>query len=126
MFGMVRLGTNDLERAKGFYDDLFAAIGIARHPSNDSLAVWGTPGQPIFVIGPPFDGEAATSGNGTMISLLVDERAKIDRAHATALALGGKDEGAPGLRGDPAHDFYAAYLRDLDGNKLCFYARGAA
>mgnify|MGYP003519930226 CR=1 FL=1 len=71
----------------------------------------------------PFDKKAATVGNGTMIALAVESRAKVDEMHARAMALGAKDEGKPGLRGDEGPQaFYGAYFRDLDGNKLnCCY-----
>jgi predicted lactoylglutathione lyase len=69
----------------------------------------------------PFDGKPATVGNGVMAALAAKDRAQVDRVHALALSLGGKDEGKPGLRGDT---FYGAYFRDLDGNKLAVYHIG--
>jgi catechol 2,3-dioxygenase-like lactoylglutathione lyase family enzyme len=126
MIGIARLGTNDLERARKFYDEIFAIAGFEVLMANEKAIVWGKAGEPMFCIGKPFNGEPATAGNGTMIGLPVKERAMVDAIHAKALALGGKDEGAPGLRGDPAMGFYAAYLRDLDGNKLVFSCRGGA
>ena len=126
MIGIARLGTNDLERARKFYDELFAIAGIELLMANEKAVVWGKMGDPLFAIGKPFNGEAASVGNGTMIGMPVSDRAKVDAIHAKALALGGQDEGAPGFRGDPAMNFYAAYLRDLDGNKLVFSCRGAA
>ena len=71
--------------------------------------------SPAVSIAKPFDGEPATVGNGVMIALVMDSRDKVDAVHARALELGGTDEGAPGQRGE---QFYAAYFRDLDGNKL--------
>jgi catechol 2,3-dioxygenase-like lactoylglutathione lyase family enzyme len=126
MISIARLGTNDLERAGAFYDEVFAIAGIGRLMGNEKAIVWGNAGEPMFCIGKPFDGEAATVGNGVMIGLPVKERAMVDAIHAKVMALGGKDEGAPGTRGDPAMNFYAAYLRDLDGNKLVFSCRGGA
>lgn len=126
MIGIARLGTNDLDRARKFYDEIFAIAGFGLLMTNEKSCVWGKAGEPLFAIGKPYDGEPATVGNGVMVGMPVTERAMVDAIHAKALELGGKDEGAPGLRGDPAMGFYAAYLRDLDGNKLVFSCRGAA
>ncbi len=121
MIGYVTLGTNDLDRAAAFYDALFAEIGGTRHMEEAGRYVaWGvSPTAPGIGITVPFDGNKATVGNGTMVALIVDAPDKVDRLHAKALALGGKDEGAPGQR---FPGFYAAYFRDLDGNKFnAFY-----
>jgi len=116
MIGYITLGTNDLARAAGFYDELFAEIGAKRMMESDRFIAWSVaPDKPGFGVTRPYDGKAATVGNGTMIALIVDTPARVDALHAKALALGGKDEGAPGSRGE---GFYAAYFRDLDGNKL--------
>ena len=110
------LGTNDLERAGQFYDALLAPMGANRVMQLPRLIGWGTtPGTPMFAIIKPFDGEPATVGNGVMVALHIADTAQIDALHARVLALGGKDEGAPGLRGGT---FYAGYFRDLDGNKV--------
>ena len=120
MIGYITLGTNDLERAGKYYDALFADLGAKRAMVNERLISWSTgAGSPMFAVIKPFDGKSATAGNGTMISLFVDSTAKVDRLHAQAIALGGKDEGAPGPRGDGG--FYGGYFRDLDGNKLVFF-----
>ncbi len=129
MIGYANVGTNDLARATAFYDALFATIGVARLMEFPTGAVaygasWTTP---MIAVGPPHNGERATPGNGTMIALVMDERAKVDALHATALALGGTDEGAPGVRGDEGPQaFYGAYFRDLDGNKFCAFRVGPA
>lgn len=75
--------------------------------------------RPLFVLGAPFDGMAASPGNGQMVALLAPDRATVDRCHALALAHGGRCEGPPGLRPHYHADFYGAYMRDPDGNKLC-------
>ena len=117
MIGYVTLGTNDLERAAGFYDALLAEIGAGRFMENETFVAWAvSPGAPGLSVTRPFDGNAATVGNGVMVALAVDSTEKVDRLHARALELGGSDEGAPGPRGEDG--FYAAYFRDLDGNKL--------
>lgn len=121
MIGYVTLGTNNLERACAFYDALLGEIGAKRMMSSDRLVVWSVgPGVPSLGVIKPFDGEPATSGNGTMVALVVDSPARVDALHAKALALGGTDEGAPGER---LAAFYLGYFRDLDGNKLNFFCR---
>jgi catechol 2,3-dioxygenase-like lactoylglutathione lyase family enzyme len=75
--------------------------------------------RPLFLIGLPFDGRPADAGNGQMIALLASTRAMVDRCHALALEHGGTSEGAPGLRPQYHANYYGAYFRDPDGNKLC-------
>ena len=127
MIGYTLVGSNDLPKAKAFYDDLFGAIGVGRLMEfpNGGCA-WGTDwSKPMFGVGNPYDGQPASFGNGTMIALVVDERAKVDALHAKAMALGGADEGAPGVRGDEGPQaFYGAYFRDPDGNKLAAFVMG--
>ena len=116
MIGYITVGTNDLPRATAFYDELFAVIGAKRLMEFDRGLAWGVAmDKPGFGVMKPFNGDAATVGNGQMVALVVDQRAKVDALHAKALALGGCCEGPPGERGP---GFYAAYFRDLDGNKL--------
>jgi predicted lactoylglutathione lyase len=128
MIGYTLVGTNDLDRAKRFYDALFGEIGVPRMMEMESMCAWGASmDRPAFGVTRPYDGKAATVGNGTMIALVVDSRDKVDRLHAMAIGLGGKDEGAPGVRGEEgAQAFYAGYFRDLDGNKLCAFRIGPA
>lgn len=123
MIGYVTLGTNDLARATAFYDALLGSIGAKRIMESERFIAWAVaPGQPALSVFIPYDGEPATVGNGVMIALVVDSRAKVDALHAKALELGGQDEGAVGPRGDT---FYAGYFRDLDGNKLNVFCMGA-
>jgi catechol 2,3-dioxygenase-like lactoylglutathione lyase family enzyme len=123
MIGYVTLGTNDLERARAFYDTLLAEIGIKRIMEfGERGTAWGTAmAKPALGIMTPYDKRPATAGNGTMVAIVVDSKDKVNRLHAKALALGGKDEGAAGPRGD---GFYAGYFRDLDGNKLNVFCIG--
>ena len=122
MIGYVTVGTNDIDRAATFYDQLFAVIGGERLMETANYIMWGTsPTSPAFSVIRPYDGKAATVGNGVMVAFLVDSAAKVDALHKKAMTLGGKDEGAPGQRGE---GFYAAYFRDLDGNKLNAYYTG--
>ena len=117
MIGYVTLGTNDIERAAVFYDALFADLGAGRFMEMDGFIAWAvSPGTPAVAVIHPADGNPATVGNGVMVALLVDTPEKVDAIHKHALELGGKDEGAPGPRGDGG--FYGGYFRDLDGNKL--------
>jgi catechol 2,3-dioxygenase-like lactoylglutathione lyase family enzyme len=130
MLGYTTIGTNDIDRARAFYDAVLGEIGARRvmeFPEN-GFTLYGTGGRsPGLAVTRPYDGEPAQPGNGAMPAISVDAREKVDRVHARALALGGSDEGAPGLRtpeGDRA--FYGAYFRDPDGNKLCVFCIGAA
>ena len=116
MIGYVTLGTNDLPRAAAFYDALLAEIGAKRLLELPRGFMWGVSwDKPSLGVLTPFDGQPATVGNGVMVAFVVDSIEKVDRVHAKALALGGKDEGPAGPRGE---GFYGGYFRDLDGNKL--------
>jgi catechol 2,3-dioxygenase-like lactoylglutathione lyase family enzyme len=129
MIGYVMFGTNDLAKASAFYDSTLQSVGIGRLMEFPTGAIaWGTAwAQPMVAIGAPYDGAPASSGNGAMIALTLDSRAKVDALHAAAMAAGAADEGAPGVRGaEGPQAFYGAYFRDLDGNKLCAFCVGAA
>ena len=116
MIGYVTLGTNNLKEAAAFYDELLAEIGAKRGMEGDNFVAWSTrPDGAWLSVITPFDGKPATVGNGVMVALAMDSTEKVDSLHAKALQLGGTDEGAPGIRFE---NFYAAYFRDLDGNKL--------
>jgi catechol 2,3-dioxygenase-like lactoylglutathione lyase family enzyme len=122
MIGYTTFGTNDLARAAKFYDALFAELGAKRTMEMPNFIAWGTaPDKPMVSVIKPFDGKPATVGNGVMVALLAGSKAQVDAIHTKALALGGKDEGAPGPRGP---GFYAGYFRDLDGNKLNAFFMG--
>ena len=116
MIGYVTLGTNDLERAAKFYDPIAAELGTSRMMEFPGFIAWGAPGGGAGIgLTKPFDGAAATVGNGVMVALEASSRDQIHRLHEIALANGGTCEGPPGPRGDT---FYAGYFRDPDGNKL--------
>ena len=122
MIGYVTLGTNDLQRAAAFYDAVLGEIGAKRLMDFGRGYAWGVAAdKPALGIMVPFDGQAATVGNGVMAAIVVDAREKVERVHRKALALGAKDEGAVGPRGE---GFYAGYFRDLDGNKLNVFCLG--
>lgn len=119
MIGYTTLGANDMGRLAAFYDELFSIIGAKRAWDWDTFKAWSTgPGVPMFALAKPYNGEPATVGNGVMIALAAPDRETVDKFHAKALELGGKCEGEPGLRGGEEMGFYAAYFRDLEGNKL--------
>lgn len=123
MIGYVTVGTNDLPRAAKFYDALAAEMGTGRMMEFDSFIAWGTPGGSAGIAATvPFDGQAATVGNGVMVALETADQAQVARLHAIALEQGGSDEGAPGPRGEGG--FYAGYFRDPDGNKLAAFVMG--
>lgn len=113
------VGTNDLERAGRFYDAILPLIGYGRQKEAQGEIGYGADGDVRcrFWVVEPFNREPATYGNGAAIAFEAPDRASVDAFHAAALAAGGTDEGAPGLR--PFHaSFYAAFVRDPDGNKL--------
>ncbi|WP_373487248.1 VOC family protein [Blastomonas sp.] len=130
MIGYVTVGSNDLDKARDFYAALVSTLGgseLMRLEENGFTlygTAWGVPG---IAVTRPHDGEPATVGNGMMIALAFDKRAKVDDLHAKALELGGTCEGPPGVRGEDGDQaFYGAYFRDLDGNKLCAFKIGPA
>lgn len=116
-------GTNDPERATAFYAPIMAALGWRqRHTEKPShLAIWNPAEttRPLFVLGRPFDGGEAAPGNGGMVALLASDRATVDRVYEIAIAGGARCEGKPGLRPHYHANYYGAYFRDLDDNKLC-------
>lgn len=112
----VCFGTRNLERGAAFYDAIAQEMGLVRYMETEKAIGWRNPELGIgLAITLPFDGNEASVGNGTMATIGAANAAQVDRIHAIALTLGGRDEGAPGLR---ANGFYAAYFRDPDGNKL--------
>jgi catechol 2,3-dioxygenase-like lactoylglutathione lyase family enzyme len=122
MIGYVTLGTNDLPRAAKFYDAIAAEMGVGRMMEFPTGIAWGVAGGGAGIAAmAPFDGNAANVGNGVMVALEAKDMSQVDRLYAIALAHGGTDEGAPGVRGG---GFYAAYFRDPDGNKLNAFVMG--
>ena len=123
MYSHVTLGTNDIARAVAFYDAVLGGLGLKRQESDLDKGYAGYAAAPEttpqFWVLRPIDGRDATIGNGVTIAFEAPDRTTVDRFHATALAQGAKDEGAPGLRPHYHPDYYGAYLRDPDGNKLC-------
>ena len=118
MFSHITLGTNDWPTAKAFYLAVAGALELPLFLERDGGAAWGEATGPKLFVGPAFDGAAATTGNGTHVAFLARSRAVVDAFYATALANGGSDEGPPGLRPHYHPNYYGAYVRDPDGNKL--------
>jgi catechol 2,3-dioxygenase-like lactoylglutathione lyase family enzyme len=133
MLGYVTLGSDNMPRARAFYDELLGTmIGAKRIMEfGDDLGgftMWGTGfDKPGLAVANPYNKQPAVAGNGNMAAIAMNSRAKVDALHAKAMELGGSDEGAPGLRGDDGPQaFYGAYFRDLDGNKLAAFCIGPA
>jgi catechol 2,3-dioxygenase-like lactoylglutathione lyase family enzyme len=134
MLSYIYVGTNDLQRATRFYEALFAPLAMQRCVTGDPAwdrisAGWGIYAdngmrELAFWVGLPFDGQRASVGNGCMTAFRAQSWQQVDEFHAAALAHGGSCEGAPGVRVHYGADFYAAYVRDPDGNKLCVVCRG--
>ncbi|WP_428241707.1 VOC family protein [Gynuella sp.] len=119
MIGYLTLGTNDFDKATAFYDDLLGMMGASRAFQTDRMVAWKfAEGGALISVIKPYDGEKATAGNGSMVALSVEDPTTVDNLHAKALILGATNEGDPGLRGE---NFYGAYFRDPDGNKMNFY-----
>lgn len=121
MLAYATLGTRDMDKAAVFYDEVLGVLGAKRFMEEPGYFIaWGNSQDGAGLgITYPFDKQAATIGNGTMVALGATNREQVDAVYNKAMALGGSDEGAPGQR---SPGFYAAYFRDLDGNKLncCF------
>ena len=122
MIGFVMVGTNNLDKAVNFYDILLDAIELKRVVTNEKYAGYASkekPEQVEFYVTNPVNKDKATFGNGTQISFLVNSKDLVNNFYNTGIKLGGNDEGTPGIR---SGDYYC-YLRDLDGNKICAFAK---
>ena len=119
MIGYVTIGTNDMDRTVKFYDALLGELGAKQLMGMDRIKFYGSsPGAPMLAVCIPYDQKAQQPGNGNMVAIPAGSREKVDQLYAKARELGATDEGEPGER---MPVFYGAYVRDLDGNKLCFY-----
>ena len=122
MIGFVMVGTNDLDKAITFYDILLETIDLKRVITNEKYTGYSSKKNPKeieFYVTNPVDKKKATYGNGTQISFAVNSKEMVDKFYNLGIKLGGKDEGAPGIR---SGDYYC-YIRDLDGNKTCSFAK---
>lgn len=109
-------GTNDMVKAVAFYDELFKDQGVQKIHNQGRMTLWGGEGF-MFALAEPFDGQAATAGNGTMVGFNLGSKAEVSRVYQVALDSGGRSEGAPGVRSGR----FSAYVRDLDHNKICLF-----
>jgi catechol 2,3-dioxygenase-like lactoylglutathione lyase family enzyme len=122
MIGFVMVGTNNLDKATKFYDTLLNTIELQRVVTNEKYAGYASKeksDEVEFYVTKPVNKEKATFGNGTQISFLVKSKDLVNNFYNTGIKLGGKDEGAPGVR---SGDYYC-YFRDLDGNKICAFSK---
>jgi catechol 2,3-dioxygenase-like lactoylglutathione lyase family enzyme len=123
MISHVCVGITSFERVFAFYSAVMTPLGhvLKFFEPEKGWAAWkpGDADRPLLIIGAPYNGEAATPGNGQMIALLAPGRKAVAECHAAALAHGGTCEGPPGLRPQYHPNYFGAYFRDPDGNKLC-------
>ena len=123
MLSHIHTGVTDFDRAFTFYDVVLKELGLLLRfkEADNAWAGWQTPdvGRPLFLIGKPFDKAAHQVGNGQMVAFLAASRAQVQRVYETALANGGTDEGTPGIRPHYHANYYGAYFRDTEGNKVC-------
>lgn len=120
MIGYITIGVSDMAKAEKFYLELLAEQGAKVIFGMDRIKFIGSgkPGEPMLAICIPYDENDANCGNGNMVAIAGGDRAGVDRLYNTAISLGATDEGEPGER---LPVFYGSYVRDPDGNKLCFY-----
>lgn len=117
MLHHVSLGTTDLKRARTFYDLVMNELGLGRTFDSDEAVGYGA-GITVFSLNFPANGAQASPGNGVHIAFEVESRAAVDAFFRVAIAQGGTDDGAPGLRPEYDANYYAAFVRDPDGNKI--------
>jgi len=117
MIHHVSLGTNDVARARAFYDPLMALIGFRVLKASSRAVDYGA-SDIVFSLETPVDGRPASAGNGVHIAFQAPDRETVRRFHQTAIENGGTDDGAPGIRAQYNANYYAAFVRDPDGNKI--------
>jgi catechol 2,3-dioxygenase-like lactoylglutathione lyase family enzyme len=117
MIHHVSVGTNNIKRAKAFYDSLMALIGFRLLKASEGAAHYGA-SEIVFSVETPVNGRPAMPGNGVHVAFQAPDRETVRRFFETALANGGVDEGAPGIRENYNANYFAAFVRDLDGNKI--------
>ncbi len=129
MLSHVYIGIDDFARTSPFYVTLMAELGLVMkfHEPDTGWAGWMEKGKPrpLFLIGKPYDQKAMHPGNGPMTAFMAATRAAVDRCYDTALKAGGTCEGKPGLRPQYHPNYYGAYFRDPEGNKLCVVCHNA-
>ncbi|KZY02691.1 MULTISPECIES: VOC family protein [unclassified Sulfitobacter] len=123
MIGYATVGVADMEKAKAFYCALFESEGAKLGTDLGRIAFIGTArDKPMIAVCTPYNGEAPEPGNGNMVAFPARDKETVDKLYNKAMELGASDEGAPGQR--IPDRFYGAYVRDPDGNKLCFFVFG--
>ncbi|MEM9494480.1 MAG: VOC family protein [Pseudomonadota bacterium] len=126
MLAYSTIGTNDMTKARAFYSELLSELGaqvLFERPDGGFVGFGAAPGQPMFGIARPYDGEAASPGNGNMVAINAKDPAQVKALYDKAIELGGTCEGEPGPRLDGS--ISCGYVRDLDGNKLNFFCMGS-
>ena len=118
MFSHVTIGSSDPEKAAQFYDQVLATLGIEQLFKFEGVVAYGDAAGPKTFLLRPFDGGDHVVGNGGHVAYLAQSRADVDAFHATALSAGGVSEGEPGLRPHYHPNYYGAYVRDPEGNKI--------
>lgn len=121
LFSHITIGVNDLDRSKIFYDAVLSKLDVNRHSDGETFAGYGEAGitgkNSLWIL-KPNDGNEAKGGNGANIAFLARSRQMVDAFYSTAIDLGAKSDGAPGIRKEAHENFYACYVIDFDGNKL--------
>ena len=128
MIGYVMVGTNDLDKAINFYDEILKELNLKRVETAPEYAAYAPMGKPTeveFYVTKPFNKEKATNGNGTQVSFVTESRQIVDKFYEIGLKAGGKSEGSGGER-PPNSGVYYSYIRDLDGNKICAFTNNKA
>ncbi len=119
MFSQIMIGTNDLDKAKAFYDALLGTLGVRPAMVDGHRIFYRTP-TGVFSVTKPINGQPATAANGGTIGFACTSADQVNAWHAAGIAAGGTTcEDPPGVRKGAAGNLYLAYLRDLDGNKIC-------
>jgi len=114
----VSIGSNDLDRALAFYDQVLATVGASRKLEIPGIAVAYGKAFPEFWVQKPLDGAAANPGNGIHFSFIAPSKDAVHSFHAAALEAGGEEDGAPGPRPMYGPDYYGCFVYDLDGHKI--------
>ena len=120
MLSYVMIGANDIPRAEKFYSAFLPKLGYVMKADQGCL-IYSLPGTPDFYVKPPYDGQPASVGNGTMIAFQAQTHRDVRELHGAALAAGGQNEGKPGFRDEYSERFYVSYLRDPQGNKIALF-----
>lgn len=125
MIAYVTIGSNDIARSRRFYAAFLPALGYTFSEGAEGLSFVPPeqpPTSPDFYVKPPFNGQAASAGNGSMTAFEVATQAEVRTLHAAAITAGGTNDGAPGFRVEYSAGFYVGYLRDPDGNKIALFS----